>query len=67
MLCYYFSVTVNVFHNTHQVRCYIEKIENVKIENYNHHDGEQLLFLKNFKNNKKKSTYQNTERKEGCS
>ena len=49
------------------MRCYIEKIENVKIENYNHHDGEQLLFLKNFKNNKKKSTYQNTERKEGCS
>ena len=28
------------------MRCYIEKIENVKIENYNHHDGEQLLFLK---------------------
>ena len=78
VLYQYFSVTVNVFHKTHQVRCYhsfiveivVESVnltQNVKIENYNHHDGEQLLFLKNFKNNKKKSTYQNTERKEGCS
>ena len=49
------------------MRCYIEKIENVKIENYNHHDGEQLLFLKIKKKERKRSTYQNTEQKEGCS
>ena len=39
----------------------------VKIENYNHHDGEQLLFLKKVYFFLKKSTYQNTEQKEGCS
>ena len=39
----------------------------VKIENYNHHDGEQLLFLKKVCFFLKKSTYQNTEQKEGCS
>ena len=32
----------------------------VKIENYNHHKGEQLLFLK-------KNAYQKIEQKEGCS
>ena len=32
----------------------------IKIENYNHHDGEQLLFCK-------KNTYQTTEQKVGCS
>ena len=36
----------------------------VKTENYNHHDGEQLLFWKKVK---KKSTYQNTEQEEGYS
>ena len=72
--CQYFSDTVNVFHNIHQVRCYhffiVESCwkcqfdTDVKIENYNHHDGEQLLFLKK---SFKKSTYQNTEQEEGYS
>ena len=35
MLCQYFSVTVNVFHNTHQVRCYHFFIVEIVVESVN--------------------------------
>ena len=60
-------------YNIHQMRSYyffiieivVESanlIQMSKIENYYHHDGEQLLFSK-----KNIYIYQNTEQKEGCS
>ena len=54
-----FCFLCNVFHNTHQTRCYHLFIilnccwkcqfdTDVKIEIYNHHDGNNNLFLKKF-------------------
>ena len=54
MLSQYFSVTVNIFHNTHQVRCYhflivevvAESVNLTQISKQKFADGEQLLFQK---------------------
>ena len=73
-MCQYFSVTASVFHNIssemlsflHCWDCWwkCEFDADVKIENYNQHDGEQLLFKKKNLLFLIKSTYQKAEEKE---